>query len=102
MYFSAEHLAEKYSISREVQDEVACKSQNKTEAAIKNGWFEKEIVGVPNKRTGKLILQDEFPKFGTTMETLSKLKPCFLKNGTVTAGNASGICFITKVFGVRF
>lgn len=87
----AEHLAKEYNISRQAQDEFACKSQNKAEAAIKHGWFEKEIVGVPDKRTGNLILRDEFPKFGTTVDGLSKLKPCFEKNGTVTPGNASGL-----------
>lgn len=87
---AAEYLAKEYNVSREIQDEVACKSQNKAEIAIKNGFFEKEIVGVPDKRTKNVITTDEFPKFGTTMESLSKLKPCFEKNGTVTPGNSSG------------
>uniref|UniRef100_A0A6P7F7L2 Uncharacterized protein LOC114326614 n=1 Tax=Diabrotica virgifera virgifera TaxID=50390 RepID=A0A6P7F7L2_DIAVI len=91
MGHTAEHLARIYSISREAQDEFACKSQNKAEKAITDGLFEKEIVGVPEKKTGNLIAKDEFPKFGTTVEKLSKLRPCFISNGTVTAGNASGI-----------
>lgn len=85
-------MAKEYNITREIQDEVACKSQNKAEIAIKSGFFDKEIVGVPDKRTGNLITKDEFPKFGSTIESLSKLKPCFEKNGTVTPGNASGKC----------
>ncbi|CAG9861377.1 unnamed protein product [Phyllotreta striolata] len=88
---TAENLAKLYDVSRERQDAFACKSQNKTEAAIKQGAFDKEIVGVPDKRTGNLIVKDEFPKFETTVDKLAKLKPCFIPNGTVTAGNASGI-----------
>lgn len=84
-------MAKEYSISREVQDEAAYKSQIKADLAVKNGFFEKEIVGVPDKRTGNYITKDEFPKSGTTIEGLSKLKPCFEKQGTVTAGNASGV-----------
>lgn len=88
---TAEHLSKLYNISRELQDEYACGSQNKAEVSIKGGLFEKEIVAVPQKRTGNLITQDEFPRFGTTIEKLSKLKSCFIANGTVTAGNSSGI-----------
>ncbi|KAJ8957987.1 hypothetical protein NQ318_001989 [Aromia moschata] len=84
-------LGEKYGISREAQDEYACRSQNKAEGAIKNNFFDKEIVGVPEKRTGKVLDKDEFPRFGTTVETLTKLRPCFDPSGSVTAGNASGI-----------
>ncbi|CAG9832478.1 unnamed protein product [Diabrotica balteata] len=91
MGHTAENLAKIYGISREAQDEFACKSQNKTEKAVTDGFFEKEIVGVPDKKTGNLIAKDEFPKFGTTVEKLSKFRPCFISNGTVTAGNASGI-----------
>nr|QNT17934.1 acetyl-CoA acetyltransferase cytosolic [Colaphellus bowringi] len=88
---TAEHLAKVYDIPRQQQDEYACKSQNKAEAAIKNGYFVEEIIGVPEKRTGQLIDKDEFPRFGTTEQSLAKLKPCFIPNGTVTPGNASGI-----------
>nr|XP_023026936.1 acetyl-CoA acetyltransferase, cytosolic [Leptinotarsa decemlineata]AMB37467.1 acetyl-CoA acetyltransferase 2 [Leptinotarsa decemlineata] len=88
---TAEHLSKLYSIPREDQDKYACQSQNKTEEAIKNGFFTEEIIGVPEKRTKKLLDKDEFPRFGTTVETLTKLKPCFISNGTVTPGNASGI-----------
>ncbi|MCX9012659.1 MAG: acetyl-CoA C-acetyltransferase [Candidatus Methanoperedens sp.] len=94
MGVTAENLAEKYSISREEQDEFAAKSQNKAEAAIKAGKFKEEIVPVPvpQPKGEPLIFDtDEFPRFGTTKETLSKLKPAFKKNGTVTAGNASGV-----------
>ncbi|KAJ8983189.1 hypothetical protein NQ317_005832 [Molorchus minor] len=87
---TAEHLAKKYNISREAQDEYSCNSQIKVEKATQNNFFDKEIVGVPDKRTGKLINKDEFPKPGTTIQNLSKLRPCFESSGTVTAGNASG------------
>lgn len=90
-FLLAEHLAKEFKIPREAQDEFACKSQNKVEEAVNNGYFEKEIVGVPEKRTGKLINKDEFPRFGTTVEKLAKLKACFVANGTVTPGNSSGI-----------
>ncbi|CAH1111864.1 unnamed protein product [Psylliodes chrysocephalus] len=88
---TAENLANLYKVSREQQDDYACKSQNRAEAAIKKGFFEKEIIGVPDKRTGILIDKDEFPRFDSTVEKLAKLKPCFIANGTVTPGNASGI-----------
>ena len=94
MGVTAENLAEKYNISREEQDEFAAKSQNKAEAAIKEGRFKDEIVPVPVPQPkGEPVLfdTDEFPRFGTTKETLAKLKPAFKKSGTVTAGNSSGI-----------
>jgi len=94
MGVTAENLAEKYGIPREEQDEFAAKSQNKAEAAIKAGKFKEEIIPVPvpqPKGEPVLFETDEFPRFGTTKETLSKLKPAFKKNGTVTAGNASGV-----------
>ncbi len=94
MGVTAENLAEKYNISREEQDEFSAKSQNKAEAAIKEGRFKDEIVPVPvpqPKGEPLLFDTDEFPRFGTTKETLAKLKPAFKKGGTVTAGNASGI-----------
>ena len=94
MGVTAENVAEKYKITREEQDEFSAKSQNKAEAAIKAGKFKDEIVPVPVPQPkGEPVLfdTDEFPRFGTTKETLGKLKPAFKKDGTVTAGNASGI-----------
>lgn len=94
MGMTAENIAEKFGISREQQDELAARSQNRAEAAIKSGRFADEIVPVtvPQRKGEPLVVsQDEFPRFGTTTETLAKLKPAFKKDGTVTAGNASGI-----------
>ena len=90
---TAENVAEKYQISREDQDEFACWSQNKAEAAMKAGRFSEEIVPVTIKgRKGDTVVDtDEFPRHGTSIETLAKLRPAFTKDGTVTAGNASGI-----------
>ncbi|XP_060516454.1 acetyl-CoA acetyltransferase, cytosolic [Cylas formicarius] len=88
---TAEHLAKVYNITREEQDTFSVNSQYKAEQAIKAGYFEKEIVSVPDKRTKKAIDRDEFPKFNSTLASLAKLKPCFETNGTVTAANASGI-----------
>lgn len=94
MGMTAENVAEKYNITREEQDEFSAKSQNKAEAAIKAGRFKDEIVPIeiPQQKGGPVLFdKDEFPRFGSTKEILSKLKPAFKKNGTVTAGNASGI-----------
>lgn len=93
MGLTAENLAEKYNITREEQDVFACKSQIKAETAIKEGKFKNEIVPVeiPSRKETIIFEQDEFPRFGTTVEKLDKLKPAFKKDGTVTAGNASGI-----------
>ena len=91
---TAENLAVKYKITREEQDEFSAKSQNKAEVAIKSGKFKDEIVAVavPQPKGDPIRFDtDEFPRFGTTAQTLSKLKPAFKKDGTVTAGNASGI-----------
>jgi len=90
---TAENVAKKYQITRQEQDEFALASQTKAEAAIKGGKFKDEIVPVTIKtRKGDTVIDtDEHPIFGTTMETLSKLRPAFDKEGTVTAGNASGI-----------
>ncbi|XP_030748579.1 acetyl-CoA acetyltransferase, cytosolic [Sitophilus oryzae] len=88
---TAEHLAKTYNISRADQDAFSVKSQNKAEIAIKNGYFDEEIVGVLDKRTKKSIDKDEFPKQDCNLEKLAKLRPVFEANGTVTAGNASGI-----------
>ncbi|MEI0530819.1 acetyl-CoA C-acetyltransferase [Brachyspira pilosicoli] len=93
MGVTAENIADEWGITREEQDEFACRSQNRAEAAIKSGRFKDEIVPVTIKtKKGEIVVDtDEHPTFGTTMETLSKLKPAFKKDGTVTAGNASGI-----------
>jgi acetyl-CoA C-acetyltransferase len=94
MGITAENVAEKYKITREEQDEFSANSQNKAEAAIKAGTFKEEIVPieVPQQKGEPILFEtDEFPRFGTTKETLAKLKPAFKKEGTVTAGNASGI-----------
>jgi len=90
---TAENVAEKWQITREEQDRFACESQAKAEAAQKAGRFRDEIVPVIVKgRKGDTVVDtDEHPKHGTTAEILAKLRPAFAKDGTVTAGNASGI-----------
>jgi acetyl-CoA C-acetyltransferase len=90
---TAENVAGKYQITREQQDKFAVASQNKAEAAVKSGRFKDEIVPVTIKtRKGDVVVDtDEHPRFGTTIETVGKLRPAFSKDGTVTAGNASGI-----------
>jgi acetyl-CoA C-acetyltransferase len=90
---TAENVAEKYQITREQQDEFAVRSQNKAEAAIKSGRFKDEIVPVTIKgRKGDTVVDtDEFPRFGATLDAVAKLRPAFAKEGSVTAGNASGI-----------
>lgn len=91
---TAENIAARFGISREVQDEFAVASQQKAEAAIKSGRFRDEIVPVPlPPRKGEPIVfdTDEHPRFGTTLEAVAKLKPAFKPDGSVTAGNASGI-----------
>ena len=94
MGVTAENIAEKWNLTREELDAFAASSQAKAEAAIKAGKFKDEIVPVViPQREGdpKVFDTDEGPRFGTTAETLAKLKPCFIKDGKVTAGNASGI-----------
>ena len=94
MGITAENVAEKYGITREEQDKFACASQCKAEAAIKSGRFKDEIVpvSIPQRKGPPVVFeQDEHPHFGTTLESLAKLKPAFKPDGTVTAGNASGI-----------
>lgn len=94
MGLTAENLAEKYSISRQEQDEVALRSHNNAEAAIKAGKLKEEIVPfqIPQKKgPPKIVDTDEHPRMGLTMEDLARLQPTFKPNGTVTAGNASGI-----------
>jgi acetyl-CoA C-acetyltransferase len=94
MGVTAENIAERFGFSREEQDGLALRSQNRAEAAIKAGVFAPEIVTVEvanKKGAPTLINLDEFPRFGTTSEALGKLRPAFKQDGTVTAGNASGI-----------
>jgi len=90
---TAENVATKYGITRDEQDEFSALSQQKTEAAQKAGKFKDEIVPVViADRKGDITVDtDEFPRAGVTKEALAKLKPAFSKEGTVTAGNASGI-----------
>jgi acetyl-CoA C-acetyltransferase len=93
MGMTAENLAAKYNISRERQDQFALESQQRAQAAIESGRFNDEIVpvAVPQRKGDPLIFAvDEHPRM-TSMEALAKLKPAFKKDGTVTAGNASGI-----------
>ena len=93
MGITAENLAEQYGISREEQDIFAVRSQNKAENAITSGAFEREIVPVvvPSKKGESVIDRDEFPRFGSTLADMEKLRPAFKKDGAVTAGNSSGI-----------
>jgi acetyl-CoA C-acetyltransferase len=94
MGITAENIAEQWKITRQEQDEFAVKSQNKAEAAIKSGRFKDEIipVEVPQRKGEPIVIDtDEYPKFGTNIGNLAKLKPAFKKDGTVTAGSSSGI-----------
>lgn len=93
MGITAENIAQKWHVSREEQDQFSLISQQKAEKAIKNGEFVKEIVPIEIKgKKGTLVFeQDEFPRFGNSLEALAKLKPVFKEDGTVTAGNASGL-----------
>jgi acetyl-CoA C-acetyltransferase len=90
---TAENVATRWQITREEQDEFAARSQARAEAAQKAGRFKDEIVPVriATRRGETIVDADEHPKHGTTVEVLAKLRPAFDKNGTVTAGNASGI-----------
>jgi acetyl-CoA C-acetyltransferase len=94
MGITAENIAERYSISREEQDEFAAWSQQKAEKAMEEGRLKDEIVPVTIKQKGGkdvIFDTDEHPRPGTTVESLARLEPVFKKDGTVTAGNASGI-----------
>ena len=93
MGITAENVAKKFSISREEQDQFALASQQKAGAAMAAGKFKDEIVTItiPGKKGDVVVAADEFPRPDTTLEALAKLKPAFDKEGTVTAGNASGI-----------
>ncbi|MGB4438795.1 MAG: acetyl-CoA C-acetyltransferase [Sedimentibacter sp.] len=94
MGITAENIAEQWNITRQEQDEFALQSQTRAEKAIKSGRFKDEIVPVeiPQRKGDPVIVDtDEFPRFGTTIENLAKLKPAFKKDGTVTAATSSGI-----------
>jgi acetyl-CoA C-acetyltransferase len=93
MGVTAENVAKKYEVSRQDQDEFALGSQSKAEAAQKAGRFKEEIVPlqIPQKKGTVTFDSDEYPKHGTTLESLAALRPAFSKEGTVTAGNASGL-----------
>jgi acetyl-CoA C-acetyltransferase len=90
---TAENVAQRWQITREQQDQLAQRSQARAEAAQKAGRFKEEIIPVKiaTRKGDVLVEMDEYPKHGTTVEVLAKLRPAFDKNGTVTAGNASGI-----------
>jgi len=90
---TAENVAQRWQITRQQQDQLAARSQARAEAAQKAGRFKDEIVPVKiETRKGDVLVEvDEYPRHGTTVEVLAKLRPAFEKNGTVTAGNASGI-----------
>ena len=94
MGMTAENLVEKYSIDREDQDKFACWSQEKVAKAQANGFFDGEIapLTIPQKKKESIIFQkDEFARANTSMESLAGLKPAFKKDGSVTAGNSSGL-----------
>ena len=94
MGITAENLAAKWQLSRQEQDEFALASQHKAEAAITDGRFQAEIapVTIPQRKGDPVVVDtDEFPRLGATMEGLAKLRPAFQQDGSVTAGNASGI-----------
>ena len=90
---TAENVAEKYNISKDDQDKFATESQNKAENAQKLNKFLDEIVpiSIQKKKEVTVISEDEFPRHGSTYEKISTLKPVFSKDGTVSAGNASGL-----------
>jgi len=90
---TAENIAEKYNISKEDQDQFATESQNKTENAQKKNHFNNEIIPIEIKSKKQTIEfnSDEFPRHGTTFDKINSLKPVFKKEGTVSAGNASGL-----------
>jgi acetyl-CoA C-acetyltransferase len=94
MGITAENLVEKYKVSREEQDELAYMSQQRMKVAMEEGRFDEQIVPIviPVKKGDPFVFNtDEHPRPQTTMETLSKLQPAFLKGGSVTAGNSSGL-----------
>src|SRR2546425_7506816 len=93
MGVTAENVAKEYAVTREEQDQFAVASQNKTEAAQKAGRFKDEIIPVeiPSRKGPVMFADDEYPRHGATLDAMKALKPAFDKNGTVTAGNASGV-----------
>jgi len=94
MGMTAEEVSRRYSVTREAQDAFAAESQRRAERAVSSGVFDREIVPVevPQRRGAALrVTKDEYPRPGTTQATLAALRPAFTKEGTVTAGNASGI-----------
>ena len=94
MGITAENIAEQWNLTREEQDEFSLNSQLRAEEAIKSGRFKDEIVPVeiPQRKGDPIVVDtDEHPRFGSTIEGMAKLRPAFKKDGTVTAGNASGI-----------
>jgi acetyl-CoA C-acetyltransferase len=93
MGVTAENVAKKFDISRAEQDEFALRSQQKAEAAHKEGRFKDEIIPleIPSKKGPVIFDTDEYPKHGSSLEALASLRPAFNKEGTVTAGNASGL-----------
>ena len=90
---TAENVAQKWQITREEQDRFAVASQNKAEAAVKGGRFKDEItpITIKTRKGDQVVDTDEYPRFGATLEGMAKLRPAFSKEGSVTAGNASGI-----------
>jgi acetyl-CoA C-acetyltransferase len=91
---TAENIVAKYELTREEQDKLAVASQNKAEAAVTSGRFKEEIVPVviPQRKGDPVVVDtDEYPKFGATVEGIAKLRPAFIKDGSVTAANASGL-----------
>ncbi len=94
MGITAENVAEQYGLTKEDQDKFAVQSQNRAEEAQKAGKFKEEIapVVIPQKKGDPIVIDtDEYPRHGSTLDKMAKLKPAFKKDGTVTAGNASGI-----------
>src|SRR3954468_10074742 len=93
MGVTAENVAKEYAVTREDQDKFAVKSQNKTESAQKAGRFKDEIITVeiPSRKGPVMFKDDEYPRHGATLDAMKSLKPAFDKNGSVTAGNASGL-----------
>lgn len=94
MGITAENIVEKYGFTREEQDELATLSQNRAEEAVKSNRFKEEItpIEIPQRKGDPIVFDtDEYPRFGATVEGLGKLRPAFKKDGSVTAGNASGI-----------
>jgi acetyl-CoA C-acetyltransferase len=91
MGFTGEIVAERYGVTREDQDALALRSQERAAAALDAGHFEDEIVPITPPRAEEPFLRDEHPRLGTTLEALAELPPVFKEGGTVTAGNSAGI-----------